>query len=279
MTDAPRSSPRDPFKVYVSADMEGVAGIVDRSQVDPAGAEYALGRRLMTGEVNAVIEGAFAAGAVEVLVSDSHWNKRNLLWEALDSRARVISGGPRALGMMEGIDASFGAAVFLGYHAREGHPRGVLAHTWDHVRVEELVLAGQAAGEGMLNAAIAGHFGVPVVLTTGDRWGNEEVAEFVEGIEMAHVKEGLGTCAANSLVPARAIELIREKTEAALRHRTRVRPARLEGPIGLDVRFKEVAYADTAERSHPEMARLDPKTVRRECRDVIDAFTTFAGMF
>ncbi|MBA3583787.1 MAG: M55 family metallopeptidase [Gemmatimonadetes bacterium] len=274
-----RYGPADPFKVYISADMEGVAGIVDRSQVDPAGAEYALGRRLMTAEVNAAIEGAFAAGAAEVLVSDSHWNKRNLLWEWLDPRARIISGGGRTLGMMEGIDASFAAAIFLGYHTREGHPKGVLGHTWDHVKVAELELNGRIAGEGMLNAAIAGHFGVPVVLTTGDRWANEELAEVLGEVGMAHVKEGLNPLGADSLVPARAVQLIRERATAVLGNRERYRPFRLEAPVTLEVRFQEIAFADAAEQSHPAVTRVDPETVRYQGSDVIDVFGAFAGMF
>lgn len=269
-----RSGPR----VYVSADMEGVAGVVDREQVDPAGDDYALGRRLMTGEVNAAVEGAFDAGASAVVVSDSHWTKRNLLWERIDPRAEVVSGGPRELGMMAGLDDSFDGAVLLGYHTREGHPKGVLGHTWAHQAVDELRLAGRPAGEGELNAAIAGHFGVPVLLVTGDRWACEEIREAIGDVETAPVKEGLSPSAARSFVPARAREMIRDTTRSAVVNRGRFEPHRLELPVTLEVRFKEVVQATRAAR-RPDVERLDGKTVRYEGADVVDAFEAFVGMF
>jgi len=258
--------------------MEGVAGIVDRAQVDPAGDDYALGRALMTGEVNAAIEGAFDAGASTVVVSDSHWNKRNLLWERLDPRAEVVSGGPRPLGMMAGIDASFDGAILLGCHAREGHPKGVLAHTWSHESVDELRLAGEPAGEIALNAAIAGFHGVPILLVTGDRWACEEAREAIGDVETAPVKEGISPSAARSLVPARACELIREKVREAVGARDRFRALRLDSPVELEVRFKEALQAGRAAR-RPGVERVDGKTVRVEASDVVDAFEAFVGMF
>lgn len=268
-----------PFKVHVSADMEGVAGIVDLAQVDPdSGTEYELGRRFMTAEVNAAVAGAFAAGADEVLVCDAHWNKRNLLLESIDPRARVVSGGPRPLGMMAGIDDSFAASIFLGYHAMEGHPRGVLAHTWSHLVVDGVRLAGRPAGEAALNAAIAGHFGVPVVLSTGDRWANDEVEELLGAVERVDVKEGISRTAATTLAPARAAERIREGAEAALAALDRFRPHRLPAPVELEVRFKQVDGAERAAR-RPGMERLDGKTVRYVGEDVLDAFAAFAAMF
>jgi len=259
--------------------MEGVAGIVDLAQVDPEGAEYDLGRRLMTAEVNAVVEGAFSAGADEVVVCDAHWNKRNLLMEVLDPRARIVSGGPRPLGMMAGIDGSFAAAIFLGYHASEGHPHGVLAHTWSHVAVDGVRLAGRPAGEGALNAAIAGHFGVPVALTCGDRWANDEIEDLLGTVERADVKEGIGWRAATTLVPARAVELIRERTAAALGALHRFHPLRLPAPVEVEVRFKHVDRAERAALSHPAIERVDGKTVRYAGTDVLDAFRAFSGMF
>lgn len=260
--------------------MEGVAGIVDWAQVDPeSGAEYALSRRLMTAEVNAVVEGAFAGGADQVVVCDAHWNKRNLLMDSLDPRARVISGGPRPLGMMAGIDESFAAAIFLGYHASAGHLQGVLAHTWSHTAVDGVRLAGQPAGEGILNAAIAGHFGVPVALTIGDRWANEEIEAFLADVVRVDVKEGISTTAASTLVPARAVELIRERTMAALSALHRFRPIRMPSPVEIEVRFKQVAGAERAAGSHPGIERIDGKTVRYAGADLIDAFQMFSGMF
>lgn len=264
--------------MFVSADMEGIAGIVDRDQVDPAGAGYALGRRWMTGEADAAVRGAFEGGADEVVVCDAHWNKRNLLLDELDPRARVVAGGPRPLGMMAGLDGSFAAAIFLGYHTAEGHPKGVLGHTWSHVSVDRVLLNGREASEGVLNAAIAGWFGVPVVLTAGDRWANEEIRAFVGEIETADVKEGLSPAAAETLSPGEARALVREKARAAVAARERYRPVAVEAPVRIEVRFKEVLQAHRAARL-ADVERVDGKTIRYVREDPVAAFETFAALF
>ena len=156
------------MKVFISVDMEGVTGITDPEDVLPDGADYARGRRFMTADANAAIRGAFDAGATEVLVNDSHWTMRNLLLEDLDPRARMIKGLQKPMCMVQGLDASFDAAVFVGYHSCAGTEHGVLNHTLLGKEVQNLLLNDEPIGETRLNALIAGELGVPVVFVAGD---------------------------------------------------------------------------------------------------------------
>jgi D-amino peptidase len=155
-------------KVFVSVDMEGVAGVVTSDQLGPPGFEYERFRTFMTNETLAAIEGARAAGATEFVVADSHGNGQNLLIEKFAKDTRVVRSWPRPLAMMEGIDATFDAVLFIGYHASTVNPQGVRAHTFSSATLADVRLNGASVTEAAFNAAIAGHFGVPVVMLSGD---------------------------------------------------------------------------------------------------------------
>ena len=157
---------QDGLKIYISADMEGVVGVVTSDQLNPSGFEYARFREFLTAEVNATIEAARAAGATEFLISDSHGNGQNLLIERLPDDVMVVRSWPRELGMMEGIDESFDGVIFIGYHASTGNTQGVRAHTMSSANITGLRLNGMSMSEGSINAAIAGQFGVPDMLQT-----------------------------------------------------------------------------------------------------------------
>jgi D-amino peptidase len=151
------------LKIYISVDMEGIGGVSTWDvQAGSEGSEYEKFRKLMTAEANAAIQAAFDAGATQVLVSDSHGNGQNLDIELLDKRVRLIRAWPRPLLMMQGLDSTFDAAVFIGYHAREGQSKAVLAHTMSSRGVFEIKLNETVVPETGFNAAIAGDFGVPV---------------------------------------------------------------------------------------------------------------------
>ncbi len=164
----PAVAAQERLKVYISADMEGVAGVVTADQLGPPGFEYERFRGFMTDEVLAAIEGARSAGATEFLVSDSHGNGENLLIERFPKDVQIVRSWPRPLAMMQGIDASFGAVLFVGYHASTTNPEGVRAHTMSSAHLADLKLNGVSMPEAGLNAAIAGHFGVPVAMISGD---------------------------------------------------------------------------------------------------------------
>ena len=155
------------LRVFISADMEGVAGVVDLTQVRQNGPDYETSRTLFTGEVNAAIQGAFDAGATEVVVNDSHGTHTNLLPEQLDPRAALIRGRPKLFGMVQGLDSTFEAAVLVGYHARASTMNAVLDHTYS-LNIRGGRVNGTELGEFGLSAAVAGHHGVPVVCVSGD---------------------------------------------------------------------------------------------------------------
>lgn len=232
------------LKVYISADMEGVAGAVAPDQLGPGGFEYGRFREFMTAEVLAAIEGARAAGAAEIVVSDSHGNGQNLLIDRLPPDVTVIRSWPRPLMMMEGIDSTFDAAILIGYHASTSNPAGVRAHTISSARLAEVALNGKPMPESGISAAIAGHFGVPVVLISGDDVAVAEARRLIGPVEGAVVKRALGFHSAATMTPEAAQALIRERTTAALRRLGDFRPYVLPKPIRLDVTFKSYRPAE-----------------------------------
>ena len=201
------------MKVFLSSDMEGTAGVVDWEQCVGDGPQAAAGRRLLLDEVNAAIEGALAGGATEIVVNDSHATMRNLPPEALAGEASYISGSHKPLYMMQGLDGSFDAVLFVSYHGSVGAPAG-LSHTYNPRAVVEARLDGVVTGEAGINALVAAHYGVPVVLVTGDRCACEETAALIPGVRAAVVKEPVSRIAAHSLHPSRACALIREAAAA-----------------------------------------------------------------
>ena len=177
------------MKTFISVDMEGVSGITDPEDVLPDGADYQRGRVFMTGDANAAILGAYDGGADEVLVNDSHWIMRNLLLEQLDPRARTIKGLHKSLCMVQGLDPSYDGAVFVGYHACAGTEGGVLNHTLLGKEIQNVYLNGEPTGETRLNAAYAGHFGVPVLVVAGDAAVCAEAERFLDGTVTVAARE------------------------------------------------------------------------------------------
>ena len=258
------------MRVYVSVDMEGVAGVVSWDQVTPGKSDYMHARGWMIEEANAAIAGAFDGGARHVLVNDSHNGMRNLLPHELDPRATLVSGGLKDYGMMAGLDDTFAAALFIGYHARGGGP-GVLAHTWSS-RVIGVRLNGQEVGEWGLNAMIAGAFGVPVVMVTGDDCLAKEVREGLPGpVETVVVKRALTKYAAENLPRAAALEAIREGAARALRKVREIPPFRPQPPIALEVDLNATQLADSVAMM-PKAERVGPLTVRYTAEDGLEAF-------
>ena len=237
---------QSPLKVFISADMEGITGVVQPAQLGPSGFEYGRSREWMTAEVNAAIEGARAAGARSFVVADSHGNGQNLLIDQLPQDVQVVRGFPRPMSMMQGIDDTFQAAIFIGYHASEMTSESVRGHTFSSAKLLGVSLNGREVSEGMFNAAIAGHFGVPVVFVSGDRKAVEQMQGAVPGIASAIVKEPLGYHSAMTLTPARAQAMIRQGVRDALANRASIKPAPIAGPITLDVGFKLTLDAERA---------------------------------
>jgi D-amino peptidase len=233
------------MKIFLSSDMEGTAGVVAWDQCVGDGPEAAAGRRLLLDEVNAAIEGAVAGGATEVVVNDSHYQMRNLPPGALAGEASYISGSHKPLYMMQGLDASFDAVLFVSYHGSVGVPAG-LSHTYSPRTVVEARINGTVTGEAGINALVAAHYGVPVVLVTGDRCACEETAALIPGVHTAVVKEHVSRLAAHRLHPARACQLIREAATKAVAGAAAAGPPPYATPVAwTSVRNTDIAGAAT----------------------------------
>ena len=263
------TSAQDGLKVYISADMEGLTGVVTGDQLGPGGFEYGAFREIMTAEVLAAIAGARAAGATEILISDSHGNGQNLLLDRLPDDVRVVRSWPRPLAMMQGIDASFDAAIFIGYHTGTTNPDGVRAHTFSSANLARVALNGLDVSEAVWNAAVAGHFGVPVVMISGDDALIDAARSTLGDIEGAVVKEAISFHSATTLTPAAGQALIREKVETALRRLDDFEPYVLETPITFDLTYKNYRPSQVAAYM-PGIERTDAHSIRYVGEDMVE---------
>ncbi|MBV8367632.1 MAG: M55 family metallopeptidase [Candidatus Eremiobacteraeota bacterium] len=267
------------MKLYISADMEGTAAVCSWTQVDPSNTtEYPYYRRLMSQEVRAAIDGARAAGAREVLVNDSHASMRNVLWDELPDDVRMIYGNRKPFSMAEGIDASFGAAFFTGYHGAVGTHDAVLDHTYTSETLRETRVNGTPCSEALLNAAVLGLAGVPVVLITGDRACVEQTKAVMPWVTGVAVKDSIGRYATNSLSPARARELIFAGAKEALGRLPQAKPFVFEPPIALELDFVYTHNADYVELM-PGFERIGPRSVRFVHDDYRVIFRAYVAAF
>ena len=257
------------LKIYISADMEGVAGAVTGEQLGPSGFEYQRFREFFTAEVLHAISGARRAGAKEILVSDSHGNGQNLLIEKLPRDVRVIRSWPRPLMMMQGIDASFDGAIFIGYHAATTNSQGVRAHTMSSANLTAVRLNGVAMSEAGINAAIAGHFDVPIIMVSGDDATVAETRELLGDVEGAVVKEAISFHSANNLNPRAARDLITAKVQAAVMRIADFKPYKPEPPYRLEISLKHYRPAELLAYL-PMVERVDSHTIRFVGKDMIE---------
>ena len=267
-------------KLYISADMEGVAGITSTEQTNPVGQpEYARSCQLMTAEVNAACEGGSAGGATDIVVNDSHWNMRNVMHEALPPAVQLIRGSPKPLSMNEGLDSSFTAVAFVGYHAPGGTSDAALDHTYTGETIYDVRINGQPCSEARINAAVAGSFGVPVVFISGDQSACADARTFLPWVEAVQVKRAIGRYAAESLSPSAACEAIRAGLQRALREmRTRnAAPYRFAPPIVLELTLTSTAKADMAALL-PGSQRLTGRTLRYANDDFLTVFRAFRAL-
>jgi len=259
-------------KVYISVDMEGIWGVVHGDQVSAAGEGYGAARRWMAEDVNAVIAGLREAGAGEIVVNDSHGGMKNIVADQLDKTVSLISGTPKPLGMMEGIDASFDAVVFVGYHARAGSFPGILDHTISGATVYAIKVNGRELPEMGLNAAIAGHFKVPVVMLTGDTVTCAQAHElFGPSITTVAVKDAVGRVAARMLPRSEALAKLKAGAKKALEGRAQAKPWVLGPPLSF-----EIEYHNSGQSELPTLLagvkRLGPRAVGFSANDYLEGF-------
>ena len=266
------------MKIYISCDMEGTAGVCSWSQCDPSNtAEYPVYRRYMTREVRAAVDGARDGGAGDILINDSHWDMRNLLWDELPSDVRVISGARKPFSMAQGLEGCKGA-FFTGYHGKAGDTDATLAHTYTSDSIYNVTINGTRCSEATLNAAMAGHYGTPLLLITGDRTIVRQVTELMPWVTGVVVKDAIGYFAANSLTPVDAQAAIRAGAREALGKIGQAKLFTFEPPITLDIEFTRVESADYVEMM-PGFERIDGRSTRFVAPDYPAAYRAFVAAF
>lgn len=264
-----------PFKVFISVDMEGVAGVVTADQLGPQGFEYERFRRFMTNEALAAVRGAKAAGATEILVADAHGNGENLLIEEFPRDVRIIRSWPRRGGMMGGLDASFSAAIMIGYHASASSPAGVRAHTVSSATFTRIAINGQDASEGAIGAAQAGALGVPVVFMSGDNAAIAELRDRIGNIVTVETKRALGFHSAATIPPAESAARIEANVRAALSRVHEFKPYVVTAPVIVELSYKNYAAAEIFSYL-PGMERVGSRTIRyvgKNIEEVVDLIT------
>lgn len=260
-------------KVYISVDMEGISGISGEDQLSASGSEYGRSRRLMVEDANAAIRGALEAGATDILVNDSHGGQRNLLPEDLHPSARLISHSFKRFGMMEGLDETFDAVIFVGYHTKAGTGAGLFAHTGSGV-VRDLEINGRSVGEAGMNAALAAWYGVPVVLVTGDDVAVKQAQEVAPGASGVAVKRAINTRAVELKPLAQARAEIQAAAKAAVMSARpsagRSAPSRA-AEYAVRMRFNTVVIPEVA-TAFEGIARPEPDVVTFSRKTMPEAY-------
>jgi D-amino peptidase len=264
------------MKLYISSDMEGVAGVCAWEQVDARTPhpDYAIFRRFYTQEVLSAIEGGRAGGATDVLVNDSHGPMRNLLLDDLPSDVRVIFGNRKPLSMVQDAEG-FDGAFFIGYHGGAGEADAVLCHTYTPSVIYEVRINGIRCSEATINAGLLGYYGVPLLFITGDRATIEDVRAQMPWVHGVIVKESIGNFAANSMTPSAAQRAIRAGAEEAVRD-AQAKPYRFEPPITLDVQLVTAAQAHLA-ATIPGFERTGSRSIRFSHDDFPVVFKAFVA--
>ena len=258
------------MKVFISVDMEGIAGVVTGEQLGPSGFEYQRAREWMTGEAIAAIEGAKEAGAQEIVVADSHGNGQNLLIDRFPPDVTIVRAWPRPLGMMQGIDSTITAAIFIGYHSSTDNPNGVRAHTFSSASYHSFRVNDKTLSEGGWNAIIAGYFGVPVVLISGDESAIADLRAVAPDVEGAVIKHSISFHSAATATPAASQALIKLRVKAALSRTGTIKPVARVAPVVVDLTFKNYQPSQLL-AFLPMFTRVGSHGIRFQARDVIEA--------
>lgn len=267
------------MRLYVSCDMEGTAGVCSWMQCNPENNyEYPVYRRYMTQEVRAAVEGAREGGATEFLINDSHWDMRNLLWDELPADVRMLSGSRKPYSMTEGLSREDAGAFFTGYHARVGAMNGALAHTYTADTIYEVRINGIPCSEALLNAGMAGYYGIPLLLVSGDRVIVEETQHYMPWVNGVIVKESIGHYAADSMTPAAAQAAIHRGARQAIVDRSNAKPFVFDGPVTMEIDAARVENADFIALM-PGFDRLDGRRLRFAHEDYRTVFRAFCAAF
>lgn len=262
------------MKLWISVDMEGINGLPDDTFVDSSKYNYTRGQRIMTQEANWVVEEAFRAGYDEVILNDSHSKMNNLLVEDIHPQAKLISGDVKPMSMVQGLDESAEAAVFLGYHSRAGRP-GVMSHSMT-AGVRHFKINDQIIGEFGFNAYVAGYYGVPVILVSGDDQIAAEATQLIDGIETAVVKEAVSRSSAIVYSLAESERIVREAAEKAFSGNKAVLLTPPEKPV-LKIEFCNYGQAEWASMI-PKSKIVEETTVEFQADTIVEAYQAMIAM-
>jgi D-amino peptidase len=273
------SSPaKKPLKVFVSVDMEGIWGVVHGNQCSSDSPEYQQARKWMAEDTNAVVAGLLEGGATEVVVNDSHGSMRNIIASELDPRALLISGSPKPMSMMEGIDPSFQACILVGYHARAGSAPAILDHTISGTVIYSIKINGIEMPELGINGAIAGYYHVPVVMLTGDtetcRQGKEILGK---DLEVVPVKEAVSRFAARNFPREKVLAELKEGARKAISSLDKFKPYELKSPYQFEVNFHNSNQAEIG-LLVPAVKRVAPRTLAFSTEDYIEGYKLLRGL-
>ncbi|NBG87128.1 M55 family metallopeptidase [Isachenkonia alkalipeptolytica] len=259
------------MKIYISADIEGIWGVVSKKQLGGESSDYQRTRKLMTEEVNLLCTYLWENGAREILVNDSHGPMDNILIEDLDPKVGLISGYPKAHSMMEGLDDSFDGAILIGYHPKAGTKKGIFDHTYSGRVVATIKIDHQEMGEVGLNARLAGHYGVPVILVSGDERVCQDVKEEIGEIETVAVKTALSRYCAKNLPYETVKENYKISVKKAMASIGFIKPLPVAtGPV-IEIEFQQSVMAELVENI-PGIIKIDERTVNYQARDVSDMY-------
>ena len=253
--------------IFVITDAEGIAGICRQEQTEPSLAEL---RELLTGEVNAAVQGFLDGGADEVIVWDGHDGSQTLSAATIHQQAKLLIGSP---GTAMTLDRGYKAIAFVGQHSMANVQNGVMAHSFSSLGIQNLLLNGKPIGEIGMVSALAGYFNIPVILLTGDRTAVEEIRALIPKVETVAVKEGLGrySCISLSAVMARA--QTQEAARRAMAAIGKIAPYKIEGPVTLQIEHTTRNSLSPDTGKLPGVEVVDDRTLRIQGKDILEAWT------
>lgn len=262
-------APAQKTTIFLITDAEGVGGVCRQDQTDPKDAEM---RQLLTGEINAAVDGFLAGGADEVIVWDGHDGSQTLSTLTIHPKSRLVMGG---LGPSMMMERRFSAVAYVGQHSKANIRRGIMAHSYSSLGIQNMLLNGKPVGEIDVIAAMAGHFGVPVILLSGDQAAADELREIVPQAETAVVKEGLGRYACLSLSAPAARDLIREAARRSIAKVRTIPPYKVPGPVTLQIEYTTRNSLPLGAELRTGAEVLDDRTIRFRGKDILDVWTLY----
>ena len=253
--------------VFLITDAEGVAGVCRQDQTDPKDQEM---RQLLTGEINAAVDGLYEGGAAEVIVWDGHDGSQTLSALTIHARSKLIIGD---LGVTMTLERNYAAIGFVGQHARANRKGGILAHSYSSLGIQTMLMNGKPVGEIETRAALAGAFNTPVIFLSGDQAAADDLHAVVPNAELAVVKEGFANYSCQTLSAQAARNLIHERARSAIQKAAEIKPYKIEGPVTIQIEYTTRNALGPDAHLRPGAEIIDARTIRYSGKDFLEAWT------